>query len=99
MSQYVVTDYKIKKDIEMYQKMGLNHEYATLVACYSNGVHERAYHIISEMREEQYEIANSIKDFIPLVDHMLASGLEAMKINSSPISNVSKTVETKESDN
>ena len=78
----LVTDYKIKKDIEMYQKMGLNYEYATVVACNINGVPERAQHIMDEMIEEQYEIANSIKDFIPLTE-AIKSQITLREINTS----------------
>ena len=87
--KHVVTDYKLKKDIDMYQKMGLSYEYATIVACNLNGVPERAQPIIDEMKEEQQEIEYGIKDFIPL--H------ESIKINTSPT--IITDVETKVTDN
>ena len=60
-----MTEYKIKKDIEMYLKMGLNNQYAVIVACVQNGVPDKAKEYLLEINEEQTELKKTIEDMVP----------------------------------
>lgn len=60
-----MTEFKIKKDIELYMKMGLNNQYAVIVSCIQNGVPEKAKDYLLEINEEQFELKKALEEMVP----------------------------------
>lgn len=59
------TDFKLNKDIEKYQKMGLDERTAVIVACSVNGIPEKATDILAELNDEQFELNKALAEMIP----------------------------------
>lgn len=60
-----MTEFKIKKDIDMYMKMGLSNQYAVIVSCVQNGVPDKAKEYLLEINEEQLELKKALEEMIP----------------------------------
>lgn len=56
--------FKLNKAVQNLIKLGLNQDLATIVACANNKCPEKAEDVIINLREEQQEIMEALKQFV-----------------------------------
>lgn len=63
MESPAINEFKLNKTVQNLVKLGLNQDLATIVACANNKCPEKAEDIIMNLREEQQEIMEALKEF------------------------------------